>query len=61
MVEFVLKQAVMSATPLVLAGMGELVAQRSGVINVGDRGDDADGCIAAYRGAMVTGVRRAGC
>ena len=52
---FVLKQSLQSATPLVIAGMGELVAQRCGVINVGIEGLMLMGCIAAYGGALLTG------
>jgi len=52
--EFMLRQALLGATPLVLAGYGELVAQRAGVINVGIEGLMLMGCIAAYAGAVAT-------
>ena len=57
MLEFVLKQAVMSATPLLLAGFGELVAERAGVINIGIEGLMLMGAIAGYAAAVVAGTR----
>jgi general nucleoside transport system permease protein len=50
---FIAHQAVSAATPLILAGVGELAAQRSGVINVGIEGLMLVGCLAAYTGASV--------
>jgi len=52
---FIMKQAVTSATPLLLAGFGELVAQRAGVIDIGIEGLMLMGAIAAYAAAVVTG------
>ena len=54
-VTFLSKQAVGAASPLVLAGLGELVAQKAGVINVGIEGLMLVGCLAAYAGAGASG------
>jgi ABC-type uncharacterized transport system permease subunit len=54
-ITFVLRQAVLSATPLLLAGCGELVAERAGVINIGIEGLMLMGAIAGYAVAVVTG------
>ena len=54
------QQAVMAAVPLVLAGMGELVAERAGVINVGIEGLMLVGCLAGYAGAAASGSGLAG-
>lgn len=48
-------QAVTAAVPLVLAGIGECLAQRAGVINVGIEGLLLSGCIAGYVGAVLSG------
>ena len=48
-------QAVTAAVPLALAGLGELAAQRSGVLNVGIEGLMLAGCIAGYAGAVLSG------
>jgi general nucleoside transport system permease protein len=52
---FVLHQAVLFSTPLLLAGFGELIAERAGVINIGIEGLMLMGCIAAYAAAVFTG------
>jgi simple sugar transport system permease protein len=52
---FVLRQAILSATPLLLAGFGELVGERAGVINIGIEGLMLMGAIAGYAAAVVTG------
>ena len=54
------QQAAIAAVPLVLAGMGELVAERTGVINVGIEGLMLTGCITAYAVAALTGSGGAG-
>lgn len=59
-ITYLSKQAVSAATPLVLAGVGELVAQRAGVINVGIEGLMLVGCLAAYAGAGIAGSGPAG-
>lgn len=48
-------QALASATPLVLAGLGELVAERAGVINIGIEGLIAVGTLAGATGAACSG------
>ncbi len=53
-------QAVIAAVPLVLAGVGELVAERAGVIDVGIEGLMLTGCITAYAVAAMTGSGVAG-
>jgi general nucleoside transport system permease protein len=52
---FVLKQSVTSATPLLLAGFGELLAERAGVIDIGIEGLMLMGAICAYGAAVLTG------
>src|SRR4051812_32242070 len=52
---FILTQAGLSATPLLFAGFGELLAQRAGVINVGIEGTMLAGAFAAYAAAIVAG------
>ena len=50
-VTFLAQQMVAAAVPLVIAGIGELVAELAGVINIGIEGLMLMGCIAAYVGA----------
>ncbi len=52
---FVLKEAVTAAVPLVLAGYGELVNERAGIINVGIEGLMLMGCIGGFGVALLTG------
>jgi simple sugar transport system permease protein len=52
---FILRQAVLSATPLLLAGFGELVAERAGVINIGIEGLMLMGAVAGYAAAVASG------
>ncbi|HMD54342.1 MAG TPA: ABC transporter permease [Phycisphaerae bacterium] len=54
-VTFLAGQTVSSATPLILAGIGELIGELSGVINIGIEGLMLSGCITAYTVADVTG------
>ena len=44
-----------SATPLILAGMGELVAERSGVLNLGVEGTMLVGAACGFIGTIVAG------
>lgn len=44
-----------SATPLILAGMGELVAERSGVLNLGVEGTMLMGAACGFIGTVVAG------
>jgi len=53
---FILKQSVTTATPLLLAGFGELIAERAGVINIGIEGLMLMGAICAYAAAVMTGT-----
>ncbi len=48
-------QALVAATPLVLAGLGELVAERTGVLNIGIEGLVLAGCLAGFATAAATG------
>lgn len=48
-------QAVTAAVPLILAGLGELAAERAGVINIGIEGLMLAGCIGGFAGAVLTG------
>lgn len=51
----VLAGAVAAATPLIFAGLGELVAERTGVINLGVEGMMLTGAIAGFAFAAETG------
>jgi simple sugar transport system permease protein len=53
-------QAVTAAVPLVLAGIGETLAQRAGVLNVGIEGLLLTGCIAGFTGAALSGCAWSG-
>ena len=49
-----------AATPLVLAAIGELVVERSGVLNLGVEGMMVVGAVCAFAGAQVTGLALVG-
>lgn len=49
------QQALTGAIPLAIAGCGELLAQRAGVINVGIEGLMLTGCITGFAVAVLTG------
>src|SRR5436190_8966844 len=51
----ILQQAATSATPLLIAGFGELPAQRAGIINVGIEGTMLMGAVTAYAAAVLAG------
>lgn len=52
---FILHQSLTAATPLLLAGAGELVAERTGVLNIGIEGLMIAGALAAYAAVTTTG------
>lgn len=52
---FLARQSVQAATPLVMAGLGEMVAELTGVINIGIEGLMLTGCIAGYAAAGISG------
>lgn len=49
-----------AATPLLLAAIGELVVERSGVLNLGVEGMMIIGAVAGFAGAQLTGSPTAG-
>ncbi|MEJ2435905.1 MAG: ABC transporter permease, partial [Pseudolabrys sp.] len=49
-----LHQAVISGTPLAIAGLGELVAETGGIINLGVEGTMLIGAVSAYGAALAT-------
>jgi general nucleoside transport system permease protein len=53
--EAILLTIITAATPLVLAAIGELVVERSGVLNLGVEGMMIMGAVVAFAGAQVTG------
>jgi general nucleoside transport system permease protein len=46
---------IVSATPILLAAMGELVVEKSGVLNLGVEGMMITGAVCGFAGAMLTG------
>lgn len=55
MVQLILVTVVTAATPLFLAALGELVAERSGVLNLGVEGMMVMGAAAGFAAAYVSG------
>ena len=55
MIEAVLTGAVAGGTCIVFAGLGEIIAERSGVINLGTEGSMLCGALAAYAVGIETG------
>ena len=55
LVVVLMAQAVTAAVPIMLAGIGELCAQRAGVLNVGIEGLMLTGCIGGFLGAALSG------
>jgi len=51
----ILAGAIAAATPLIFAGLGELVSERTGVINLGVEGMMLTGAIAGFAAAATTG------
>ncbi len=55
MFEAILLTVITASTPLVIAALGELVTQRSGVLNLGVEGMMIMGAVAAFAAAKMTG------
>jgi simple sugar transport system permease protein len=55
MFEAILLTVITASTPLVIAALGELVAERAGVLNLGVEGMMIMGAVAAFAGAQVSG------
>jgi len=47
---------VIAATPILLAGLGELIAEKSGVLNLGVEGMMLVGAVAGFIATTLTGV-----
>ena len=54
-IEFILLTIISAATPLLLAATGELVAEKSGVLNLGLEGMMLAGAVCAFIAALTTG------
>lgn len=54
-IEAIILTIITAATPLVIAGMGELVTERAGVLNLGVEGMMIMGAVAAFAAAQMTG------
>ncbi len=55
MFEAILLTIITASTPLVIAAMGELVAERSGVLNLGVEGMMIIGAVCAFIATNMTG------
>jgi len=53
--EAILLTVITASTPLVIAALGELVVERSGVLNLGVEGMMIMGAVAAFAGAQLSG------
>ena len=53
--ESILLTIATAATPLLIAAIGELVVERSGVLNLGVEGMMVMGAVCGFAGAMITG------
>ena len=60
MLEAILFTIITAATPLLFAAVGELVAERSGVLNLGVEGMMAVGAVCGFAAANLTGMPVAG-
>ena len=56
MIEEILLTIVTAATPLLFAALGELITERSGVLNLGVEGMMAVGAVMGFAGGHVTGL-----
>lgn len=54
-IEAIILTVITAATPLVIAGMGELITERAGVLNLGVEGMMIMGAVAAFATAQTTG------
>mgnify|MGYP003629849843 FL=1 len=55
MLEAILLTVITAATPLVIAALGELVTERSGVLNLGVEGMMIMGAVSAFAATQITG------
>ena len=55
MIEAILLTVITAATPLMIAAIGELVVERSGVLNLGVEGMMIIGAVMGFAGAQWTG------
>lgn len=60
LLEGILLTVVTAATPLLFAALGELIAERSGVLNLGVEGMMAVGAVCGFAAAHLTGIPAAG-
>ena len=56
MIEGILLTIVTAATPLLFAALGELIAERAGVLNLGVEGMMAVGAVMGFAGGHITGM-----
>ena len=56
MIEAILISVVIAATPILIAALGEVVAERSGVLNLGVEGMMIVGAVTAFATAQTTGM-----
>jgi simple sugar transport system permease protein len=61
MLEAFLASTVSMATPILLAALGELIVEQSGVLNVGIEGAMLAGAFFGIAAAYFTGVSRSDC
>jgi simple sugar transport system permease protein len=60
MIEGILLTIVTAATPLLFAALGELIAERSGVLNLGVEGMMAVGAVMGFAGGHISGIPAVG-
>jgi ABC-type uncharacterized transport system permease subunit len=56
----ILAATIIAGTPLVLVALGELICEKSGMLNLGAEGMMALGAVGAFAGAYITGSATAG-